>query len=53
MDAEWVVAKAGHPRKYYRLTPSGRRRALQMSRAWSSFAASLDGLLKPLPEEER
>jgi PadR family transcriptional regulator PadR len=27
VDAEWVESDAGHPRKYYWLTPSGRRRA--------------------------
>jgi len=52
VDAEWVMSDAGHPRKYYRLTASGRRRAIQMARAWSSFATNLNGLLKPLREEE-
>lgn len=53
LDSEWVEADAGHPRKYYRLTPSGRRHALQMARSWSSFSASLDRLLGPLQKEER
>lgn len=53
MDSEWVEAEAGHPRKYYRLTPSGRRHLLQMARSWSTFAASLDGLLEPLRKEGR
>ena len=53
VDSEWVEADAGHPRKYYRLTPSGRRHALQMARAFTSFAASLEGLLEPLRKEER
>jgi PadR family transcriptional regulator PadR len=53
VDSEWVASEAGHPRKYYRLTPSGRRRAHQMARAWSSFAGGLDRLLKPLREEGR
>jgi len=52
VTSEWVVAKAGHPRKYYRLTASGRRRALEMARSWSTFAESLNGLLVPLREEE-
>src|ERR1700674_6061091 len=29
LDSEWVEAEAGHPRKYYRLTPAGRRRAAE------------------------
>src|SRR5262249_14154784 len=38
VEAEWVEAEAGHPRKYYRLTASGRRHLLKMARAWSRFA---------------
>lgn len=53
LDAEWVEADAGHPRKYYSLTPSGRRHLLQMTHAWSGFAASLDRLLEPLRKEKR
>jgi len=53
VDSEWVEAEVGHPRKYYRLTPSGRRHLLRMERSWSSFAASLDGLLEPLRKEGR
>jgi PadR family transcriptional regulator PadR len=53
VDSEWVEADAGHPRKYYRLTPSGRRHLLRMARSWSSIAASLDALLAPLLKEER
>jgi PadR family transcriptional regulator, regulatory protein PadR len=53
VDAEWVEAEAGHPRKYYHLTPAGRRHLRRMARSWSSFTASLDGLLEPLHKEER
>jgi PadR family transcriptional regulator PadR len=53
LDAEWVEAEAGHPRKYYSLTASGRRHLLQMAHAWSGFAASLDRLLEPLRKEKR
>ncbi len=51
LDSEWVEAEAGHPRKYYRLTPTGRRRAMAMTRIWSQFSASLNGLLGPLLKE--
>jgi len=47
LASEWVEGDAGHPRKYYKLTASGRRRAVQMAEFWSSFSASLDGLLAP------
>jgi PadR family transcriptional regulator PadR len=53
LDSEWVEADAGHPRKYYRLTAGGRRRAVQMARFWSTFSANLDDLLTPLSKGER
>jgi PadR family transcriptional regulator PadR len=53
LDAEWVEAELGHPRKYYRLNAAGRRRAIAMAHIWSRFSANLDGLLKPLLKEER
>jgi PadR family transcriptional regulator PadR len=53
LEAEWVEAEAGHPRKYYRLTRTGKRRAVQMARLWSRFLASLGELLTPLLEEGR
>jgi len=53
LDSEWVEAELGHPRKYYRLTSAGRRKALMMARIWSKFSAKLDDLLKPLLKEER
>ena len=51
LDSEWVEAEAGHPRKYYRLTAAGRRRALQMAKMWSRFSANLEELLSPLLKE--
>jgi PadR family transcriptional regulator, regulatory protein PadR len=48
LQSEWVEAEAGHPRKYYRLTAPGRRRAREMAEAWRTFAASLDDLLQPI-----
>jgi PadR family transcriptional regulator PadR len=53
LDSEWVEAEAGHPRKYYRLTPAGRRRAIEMARTWSRFSKSLGSLLAPLLKEGR
>lgn len=54
LDSEWVEeAEAGHPRKYYRLTPAGRRRALEMAKMWSRFSATLRELLAPLLKEAR
>lgn len=52
LDAEWVEAELGHPRKYYRLTAGGRRRAMAMAQTWSRFSVKLDGLLKPVLKED-
>ncbi len=51
LESEWVESEAGHPRKYYRLTPTGRRRALEMARMWSRFSENLEELLSPLLKE--
>ena len=48
---EWVSSDAGHPRKYYTLTPAGKQRALDMSRAWARFSSSMTRLLAPLAKE--
>lgn len=53
LDAEWVEAELGHPRKYYRLTAAGKKQAVAMAQIWSRFSAKLDGLLKPLLKEDR
>ena len=52
LTSEWVEAEAGHPRKYYSLTPSGRQRLREMAAAWSGFAAGLSRLLEPVLETE-
>lgn len=48
VQSEWVESDSGHPRKYYSLTGPGRERALEMSRTWARFAASLNNLLEPM-----
>jgi PadR family transcriptional regulator len=48
LQSEWVEAEAGHPRKYYWLTASGRQKVVSMAHFWNSFAANLNGLLKPV-----
>lgn len=51
VESEWVESEFGHPRKYYRLTAAGRQRAVEMSRIWARFSASMNDLLAPLGEE--
>jgi PadR family transcriptional regulator len=53
VESEWVEAEAGHPRKYYRLTPTGRRRAVRMARLWTRFSAGVAEILSPLLKEGR
>jgi PadR family transcriptional regulator PadR len=51
--SEWVESDAGHPRKYYALTPAGKRRAREMAVIWAQFSSSMSKLLAPLAKEDR
>ncbi len=54
VDAEWVDARSGHPRKYYWLTTTGKERLRRMAAAWAELSANLDALLEPvLDRKER
>jgi PadR family transcriptional regulator PadR len=46
--SEWVESDAGHPRKYYALTPAGKKRALEMAGTWTQFSSRMRKLLAPL-----
>src|SRR6202789_2602327 len=46
--SDWVESDAGHPRKYYALTPAGRQRAREMAGMWSRFSHSMTRLLAPI-----
>jgi PadR family transcriptional regulator PadR len=48
LQSQWVEAEAGHPRKYYELTPSGRDRATRMAETWVQFSAGLGRLIEPM-----
>ncbi len=48
LKSEWVEAEAGHPRKYYELTPAGRERAVEMAQTWTEFSAGLGVLIEPV-----
>lgn len=52
VNSEWVESDAGHPRKYYSLTPAGRERAQEMFRVWTRFSSSIGKLLAPLEKEK-
>jgi PadR family transcriptional regulator PadR len=46
--SEWVESDAGHPRKYYTLTPAGKQRGREMAGMWARFSSSMSRLLSPL-----
>ncbi len=52
IDSRWVESQGGHPRKYYWLTASGRRRTVAMARHASGFLGRIQELLVPLLAEE-
>jgi PadR family transcriptional regulator PadR len=52
VQSQWVEADAGHPRKYYQLTASGRERATQMAKTWTQFSAGLGSLIEPVLKSE-
>ena len=52
LTSEWVEAQAGHPRKYYSLTDSGRQRLRAMAEAWINFSRGLGHLLRPVLEDK-
>ena len=52
ITGEWMESNAGHPRKYYALTPAGKQRAREMAAIWTRFSSSMSRLLTPFAEEE-
>jgi PadR family transcriptional regulator len=52
VTTKWVDGEAGHPRKYYWLTPGGRRRAVEMARYASGFLGAINQLMAPLLAKE-
>lgn len=48
LRSEWVESEGGHPRKYYALTPEGKRRLVEMAAIWDEFSTSIERLLAPV-----
>lgn len=44
--ATWRESDAGRPRKYYSLTPKGRRRAASKRRQWSAISVAMQAILQ-------
>lgn len=53
VETKWVEGEAGHPRKYYWLTPAGRSRAVAMARYASNFFGSISKIIAPLLAKEK
>ena len=51
VEAEWVEATSGHPRRYYKLTPAGRKRTLLLAKHSHAFLEKMTALIKPLLAE--
>jgi PadR family transcriptional regulator PadR len=47
VESEWVDPKEGHPRRYFRLTASGRRYVIELSRIWNEFSDGVNRMLSP------
>jgi PadR family transcriptional regulator PadR len=45
VSTEWRESPAGPPRRYYRLTPSGRQAVVDFRSAWRTFRSSVDAVL--------
>jgi PadR family transcriptional regulator PadR len=46
-----VEATSGHPRRYYKLTPAGRKRTLVLAKHSNTFLEKMTALIKPLLAE--
>jgi PadR family transcriptional regulator PadR len=45
LRSEWRLGKNGRQRKYYSLTPKGRKLALEGQREWVSFTRAVNAIL--------
>ena len=45
LKSNWVETEAGRRRKFYKLTPAGKRALAARREEWSRFVAGVDGVL--------
>lgn len=50
VETTWRESNAGPPRRYYRLTPAGRKALAEFADDWARLRDSVDGLLGPRGE---
>ena len=53
VEAEWEESDSGHPRKYYWLTATGRKRTRLLATESSEFLTKMLILIQPLTEERQ
>jgi PadR family transcriptional regulator, regulatory protein PadR len=46
VETSWRESPAGPPRRYYRLTPAGRKSLAAFADEWSRFRAAVDAILE-------
>jgi PadR family transcriptional regulator PadR len=46
VKTEWRESSGGPPRRYYELTPDGRRALTTFKNEWVSFRGAVDGILQ-------
>jgi PadR family transcriptional regulator PadR len=51
VEAVWEESDSGHPRKYYWLTPTGRKRTRLLAAESNEFLTKMLVLIKPLIDE--
>lgn len=47
LDYEWQESETGPPRKYYKLTATGRKQFAEFREYWQSLTSLIDGVGKP------
>jgi PadR family transcriptional regulator PadR len=46
LDYTWIESKAGPPRKYYKLTPSGKETLAHLKKSWMGLSGSINSLIR-------
>jgi len=52
ISSRWIVSEEGRPRKYYKITASGREALTVQIAQWRSMIEALNLILKTNPEME-
>ena len=53
LEYKWVESKTGPPRKYYKLTDTGRKTMKQLEESWMALSDSIKSLIKKYNTDSR